>query len=175
MSKVLVVTYSLTGTSRRLARQLCSLQAWPMGEIREARPRKGVPGILRCLLDSWWKRTPEVAYTGPPPIAFDTVVLVSPIWAYRLAGPMRSFVCSRQKQLPDVAMISVMGGAGAQHAEAEVVELLGRPLILSTAFTQKEILAHACTDRLKAFASALETAQDLHTPSRAPIWKPQVV
>ncbi|MFM2036731.1 MAG: hypothetical protein RL459_1996 [Pseudomonadota bacterium] len=175
MGKVLVVTYSLTGTSRRLAQQLCSQQAWPMGEIREARTRKGMPGMLRCLLDSWLKRTPEVAYAGPPPIAFDTVVLISPIWTYRLAGPMRSFVSSRQKQLPDVAMISVMGGAGAQHAEAEVVELLGRPLILSTSFKQKEVQARACTDHLKAFASALETAQDLHMPTRAPIWKPQVV
>lgn len=175
MGKVLVVTYSLTGTSRRLAQQLCSQQAWPMGEIREARTRKGMSGMLRCLLDSWLKRTPEVAYAGPPPIAFDTVVLVSPIWAYRLAGPMRSFVSSRQKQLPDVALISVMGGAGAQQAEAEVVGLLGRPLILSTSFKQKEVQARACTDHLKAFASALETAQDLQMPTRAPIWKPQVV
>lgn len=175
MGKVLVVTYSLTGTSRRLAQQLCSQQGWPMGEIREAGLRKGLPGIWRCLMDSWFKRTPEIAYAGPPPIAFDSVVLISPIWAYSLAGPMRSFVSSRQKQLPDVAVISVMGGSGAHRAEAEVAERLGRPLMLSTAFTQKEVQTNHCSERLRTFASALETAQSLQAPPRAPVWKPQAV
>lgn len=175
MGKVLVVIYSLTGTSRRLAQQLCSQQSWPMGEVREARARRGLSGIWKCLIDSWLRRTPEIAYSGPPPIAFDTVVLVSPIWIYRLAGPMRTFVSSRKSQLPDVAVISVMGGAGAAHAEAEVSDLLGRPLILGTAFTQKEVQDRRCSDRLKSFASALETAQELQTSPRSHVWKPQAV
>jgi len=175
MGRVLVVVYSLSGTGKRLARQLCDRQGWPMGEIAEARPRHGILGMWHCLLDSLLHRSPPIAYTGPPPIAFDTVVLISPIWIHRLAGPMRSFVTSRQQQLPEVAMVSVMGSAGTPAADAEVVGLLGRPLLLSTAFTQDEVLNNRYGDHLRTFASALQSAQEMQPQTRSPSWKPQIV
>lgn len=41
MSNILVVVYSHTGTSHRVAELLCSQQDWPMAEILDARPRRG--------------------------------------------------------------------------------------------------------------------------------------
>lgn len=46
----------------------------------------------RRVLDSLLRRRPGIRYQGPDPADFRAVVLVSPIWMYRLAGPMRSFV-----------------------------------------------------------------------------------
>lgn len=41
MSKVLVVFYSFTGTSRKVADLLQASFKWPVGEITEASPRAG--------------------------------------------------------------------------------------------------------------------------------------
>lgn len=160
MSKVLVVFYSYTGTCKRTAQLLCSQQGWPLAEIAEVRPRSGVTGTLRCVFESLFRLQPAIRYDGPMPRDFDAVVLISPIWALRLAGPMRSFVARRRDHLPDVAMVSVMGGSGAPEAAAEVTRLIGRPPILATALTMREVDDGSGAVRLQAFGSAVASAED---------------
>lgn len=150
MKKVLVVVYSLTGNSRRLAKRLCSQRGWQMAEIVETRPRSGPLGILRCVLDSLFRRQPAIRYDGPFAKNFDAVILVSPIWVGRLAGPMRSFVTRRRDHLPEVGVISVMGGPGEPDAPAEVRDLIDKPLILDAAVTAREIDDGISVDRVLA-------------------------
>ncbi len=174
MSKVLVVVYSYTGTGRRLAQLLCSVQGWSLGEIVETRPRSGgAAGNWRCLFDSWLRRRPAIRYMGAPPQEFDAVVLVSPIWIYRLAGPMRSFVTQYRESLPDVAVCSVMGGRGAPNAVAEIGSILGRSPMLSTAFTAREVDDGSCAARLQAFGNAVQAAEESQLVMRAATWSPQ--
>jgi hypothetical protein len=174
MSKILVVVYSHTGTCRRLTELLCNQQGWPMAEITDARPRSGALGMWRCLLDSWLRRQPPIQYRGLPPDDFDAVVLVAPIWAQRLAGPMRTFVASRRERLPDVAVVPVMGGSGAPNAIAEVGRLLGRAPILSAAFTAREVDDGSCAARLQIFGDGVRAARAA-VVTRPSIWSPQTV
>ena len=173
MSKILAVVYSYTGTSRRLAQLLAAQQQWPLGEVRDARPRSGSAGTARCLLDSLFHRCPEIRYEGPNPTEFDAVVLISPIWAYRLAGPMRSFVEELSASLRNVAMISVMGESGAPNAIAEVTRLIGRPPLLNAAFKSREVEDGSCAGRLQAFGRAVQESGDSSLVVRPSIWSPQ--
>lgn len=173
MGRVLVVVYSYTGTCRRVAQMLCSQQDWPMSEISEVRARRGLSGTLRCIADSWLRRKPAINYAGPAPMAFDVVVLVAPIWVYRLASPMRSFVASRQGQLPEIAVLSVMGSRGAPNAVAEIGRLAGRSPILSTAFTSREVEDGSCAARLQAFGGAIQAARNAQAADRPATWSPQ--
>jgi len=171
MSKILVVVYSYTGTSRRLAQLLANLEQWQVAEIRDATPRSG---NWRCILDSLLRRRPPIAYDGPDPATFDAVVLVSPIWAGRLAGPMRSFVASRQRVLRDVAVVSVMGGRGAPDAVAEVAGLIGRKPMLDAAFTSAEIEDGSFAGPLQAFAKSVQRAEEKSAAVTGPaVWSPQ--
>jgi flavodoxin len=173
MSNILVVVYSHTGTSRRVAELLCSQQGWRMAEIVDDSPRSGVFGNLRCLFDSLFKLRPAIRYDGPPPHGFDAVVLVSPIWALQLAGPMRSFVATRRDHLPDVAVVSVMGGQGAPNAAAEIARLTGRTPLLSTAFTASEVDNGSYASRLEAFGAAVNAAKDSKAVVRPVTLSPQ--
>lgn len=175
MDKILVVVYSYTGTSRRLAQLLCSQLGWPLGEIVEVRTRAGATGTLRCVADSLLRRRPLIRYAGPDPGDFEAVVLVSPIWAYRLAGPMRSFVADSRADLRRFAVASVMGSRGAPNAVAEVSDLLGRPPLLDAAFTAREVDDGSCAGRLQAFGRALQAASDDAAPVRPSTWSPRSV
>jgi flavodoxin len=153
--RTLIVAYSNTGTCRRVADLLASKLQWPRGEISEHRSRTGAAGILRCVADSLLRRHPEIRYEGPDPRGFDMVVLIAPIWLYRLAGPMRSFVRDHASGLKRVAVISVMGGQGATNAFSEIDQILGRPPVLSTSFTAREVDDGSYSPGLEAFGSAV--------------------
>ncbi len=173
MNNVLVVVYSHTGTSRRLAELLCSQQGWRMTEIHDEEPRRGAVGSLRCLVDSFFRRRPAIRYEGPPPERFDVVVLVSPIWGQRLAGPMRSFLDQKRDRLPNIAVVSVMGGRGAPNAVAEIGRLLGRSPTLATAFTMREVDDGSCATRLQAFGTAVRSSDDSQPGVRPATLSPQ--
>lgn len=163
MSNVLVVVYSYTGTSRRVAELLCSQQGWPMGEIAEVRPRHGPLGRLSCILDSVLLRCPPTRYDGPPPMDFDIVVLVTPIWGRRVAGPMRSFVTRRRDHLPDVAVVLVMEDRGAQCAVSEIDDIIDRSPLLSTSITTRQVDEGSFVWRLKRFGTGVSKARDPHS------------
>ena len=167
MDSVLVVCYSNTGTTRRLAELLCSHHGWPMGEITETRSRAGAAGTLRCVLDSLFRRRPAIRYQGPDPDDFHTVVLMSPIWVYRLAGPMRSFVTSHRGTLRRVAVILTMGSAGASNAIAEIAHVLGHAPILVNTFTTRQVKDGSATTHLEAFGDRLVPPSVRSGPTRA--------
>lgn len=171
-SKVLVVVYSYTGTSLGVAKLICAQHDWPRAAIEETRPRSGAWGYWRCLLDSFLRRHPPIRYSGPPPEDFDAVVLVSPIWALRLAGPMRTFLAQHHLRLPDVAVVSVMGGRGALNAETEIGDVLGRAPIMATAVLEHEVRDGRCVTQLQAFGAAVRSAEHPNEASRPPLQSP---
>ncbi|SEA55569.1 flavodoxin [Variovorax sp. YR216] len=158
MDKTLVVFYSYSGVCRRAAQLLASHHGWPLGEIRDARRRAGFTGGLRCVLDSLFQRRPSIRYEGPQPADFDAVVIVSPIWAYQMAGPMRTFLTQNATHLRRVAQITTMNSAGASNAVAEATRLLGGAPILTAEFLAREIEDGSGTRRLLAFGDALASA-----------------
>lgn len=173
MKDALVVVYSHTGVSRQLAKLLCAQMGWELGTVVEVRRRAGAAGTVRCLVDSLLRRRPAVDYQGPPPSEFETVVLVSPIWAYRLPGPMRSFIHDHRAQLRQVAVVSTMGSRGASNAVAEVAHLLGHAPLLAQAFTAREVEDGSCATQLEAFGRAIREATDAHRPVPPAAWKPR--
>ena len=161
MSKILVVSCSWTGTCTQVAKLLCAQQTgWQSAEIRLEHPRSGRVGYWRCVLDSVLRRKPAIRYEGPFPKDFDAVVFVSPIWAFSLASPMRSFVTTQRDHLPDVAVVSVMGGAGASNAVREVERIVGRPSVLDAAFTMQDVEDGRAAIGLRDFGDALRKLED---------------
>jgi hypothetical protein len=154
--QVLIVVYSYTGTSRRVAQRLAADRGWPIGEVIDAKPRSG---SLRCVLDSVFHRRPAIRYTGPDPATFDAVVLVSPIWVEGLSAPMRSFVAEHGAKLRDFAVLSVMGSKGAPNAVAEISRRIGHRPIVTAAFKRREIQDGSADVHIDVFAHAVERAQ----------------
>lgn len=136
MAEVLVVHFSRSGHCRTLARALCQKHGWDLGEVQYL---AGAQSYGRCARDALFRREPEIRYAGPNPSRFRAVVLVSPIWCWRLCPPMRRFIRSMHGKLGNVAVLSCMGGSGAANAVAEVERLIRRPVVASLALRQDEV------------------------------------
>lgn len=172
MGSTLIVFYSLTGNSRRLAQLLAAQTGWPVGEVLEERPRTAGPlGFLRCVLDSIFHRSPAVRYQGPEPASFANLVLIAPIWARELAGPMRSFVAGRQDRAQRIAVLTTMGGRGGSNAVAEIGRIAGRDPVLSEVVTAREVEDGSCARAVEAFSRAVDRAAP-GKPLRPATWSP---
>lgn len=151
MDSMLVVCYSETGVALQVARQLCETHGWPLGEVHERR-QGHVLLLLKSLLG--WK--PRIAYQGPDPGDFRTVVLVSSTKAGHLAAPMRSFLAQRRDALKRVAIITTVGSDDAPSTVAEVSQLLGRAPIHNATFTVREIEDGSGAQRVATFGDVLQ-------------------
>jgi hypothetical protein len=170
--KVLAISYSYTGRCHKLRQALAARLGWAEGEINDRAPGRAA---WRCVLDSLLRRKPRIRYTGPQPDAFDAIVLIAPIWAQRLASPMRTFVHGSGSQLPMVALVSVMGGNGAPDALSEVTRLLGQAPAVFASFTQREIDDGSFAAHLDALGRAVEQARAAITASHGTALAPEAV
>jgi flavodoxin len=164
MPDVLVVFHSRSGHSRMLAEALSHKRGWALGEVVYL---EGPQTYGRCARDALLRREPEIRYKGANPSAFEVVVLVSPIWCWRLCPPMRSFVREMRGKLSNVAMLSCMGGSGAANAVAEVERLIRQRVVAKIALRQGEIDAGRHTDPLQAFADEVAAFAQAHARPKA--------
>jgi len=138
MSDVLVVFHSRTGHCRDLARLMSEQRGWALAQV--AWPGEAA-SYAHCAKEALLRRHPAIRYDGPDPLAYDVVVLVSPVWCWRLCPPMRSFIRSMEGRLGGVAVLSCMGGSGADNAVAEVEHLIHRRVVAQLALRQADVEA----------------------------------
>lgn len=121
-----VVFYSLTGNSRETAERLARTIDAKLVEIAEVQPKTpGLRGFISGVLDSLFQRRPEIKST-PGLATGDRVILCGPIWAGRVAGPIRTWLNEHGKQAGQFVWVPHSGGNRAwPKAIAEITELTG--------------------------------------------------
>jgi flavodoxin len=155
--KSLVVFYSRTGNTRRVAKLLTSELKAKLEEIDDIKRRDGLVGYLRTNWDAALKRAAQIMPPKSDPRAFDLVVVGTPIWNWAMSAPIRSFLADRGRAIRAVAFFCTMGNAGEAQVFAEMQELCGQAPIESFAFSEKsiadgsfELLARAFAAKVKA-------------------------
>ncbi|HET8746709.1 MAG TPA: flavodoxin [Ramlibacter sp.] len=156
MDSILVVVYSETGLARDIARQLHAEHGWPVGEIHDLRSHPENPGLLRPLLDSLLHRDAPIAYQGPEPGDFRTVVVVTPMLAGHVPAAMRAFLHHHREDLRRVAIVSILKSEDAVSAVPEVAQLLGHAPIHNATFTADELAGAGGQERVREFGDFLQ-------------------
>ncbi|MGZ3295282.1 MAG: flavodoxin family protein [Xanthobacteraceae bacterium] len=113
-SRMLVVFYSRSGKTRRVAEALAEALKCDLEEITEPKPRTGFLGYLRSLLEARRKRPSIIAPNKHDVLSYDLVVIGTPVWAWSLSSPVRAYLMTTAGQLPDVAFFCTLGGKGSE-------------------------------------------------------------
>jgi hypothetical protein len=131
---------------------------WPVYEIRDKRPRSGLQGDFRCMIDTLLWRGAPVDYAGPDLDAFDHVVLISPVWLRSLAAPMRTFLKQHGHQIKGYSAICVMSGYGGSGALNEMAEVMNSRPRFALLLKQNAVYAGGCEDTLYQLKEQLDPA-----------------
>ncbi|SAL85952.1 flavodoxin [Caballeronia terrestris] len=90
MSRVLIVYFSRTGATRRVAAALATTLHADVEEIIDRSDRSGTLGTLRCVLDSVMGRSASIEPMRHDLSAHHMVVIGTPVWAGRVSAPVRA-------------------------------------------------------------------------------------
>ncbi len=165
MKPCLIVYYSRTGTTAKVARSLARLCAADIEEIIDTRDRKGVRGFLRSLYEALRGATPDIAECRYNPADYALTILATPVWAGRMSSPLRSYVVKQRARLRHVAVLACMGGANGAPVLAAVAELCGKQPLAQLSLKQGDIEAARHEAALAAFAAQLS---EFHQAEPAP-------
>jgi flavodoxin len=154
-TKTLVVFYSRSGTTRRIAEALSRALTCDIEEIIEPKPRTGFLGYMRSLLEARRKRSSVIAPIKHDVSSYDLVVVGPPVWAWSLSSQARAYLMTTASQLPEVAFFCTVGGKGSENTFAQMTAIVGKQPRAVCAITQREALSGGL-DRLSAFAKAVE-------------------
>jgi flavodoxin len=123
MSQILIAYYSMGGNTRRLAEEIHAATGADMDEISEPAPRRGFKGVMRALFDATLARKPSILATEHNPADYDLLIIGGPIWARRMAAPVRTFAERYGTKAKQVAFFCTEGGKGAETGFTDLERL----------------------------------------------------
>jgi menaquinone-dependent protoporphyrinogen IX oxidase len=140
--RTLLVYYSLSGTTKRLALKLAGSLNADLEEIVPVHQLR--PGFMTYVRVGWAAVTRSLMPVRPVTHqvgTYDLVIVGGPVWIGHIAAPVRSWLkASGLIATPTTRFASfvTLTGSGPKAAFAELDELAGRPAIARLAITESD-------------------------------------
>jgi NAD(P)H-dependent FMN reductase len=159
--KTLVVFFSRSGRTRRIAHELAERLHADREDISAVQARDGPVGYAQSALEALAMLAPAIAAPRHDSAAYDLVVIGSPVWFWSLSSPVRTWLLQAAPPHARVAFFCTMGGSGAWRVFDTMAALTGRQPVATLALTEQQV-DEGPGGPLDAFVRALQG------PSRQP-------
>lgn len=154
--KTLIVTYSRTGTTRKLTRAVADALFADSTEIRCDRYRPGLLRYLRAGYDSVRDNLPPIDVPAVQFQDYDLVLLAAPVWTSYPALPLRAFLNGNPDLPGRVGLVLTYGGHSPVDKAVEHVQArLPQPLSASLCVKQEQVQAGNFSSAVAAFVDQL--------------------
>lgn len=160
-SKMLVVYYSRTGTTKQAATELAAMLGADLEEITDTKNRNGFFGYMGAGKDASRKNTTIIGPLQKDPADYGLVVLATPVWAWTVTPAMRTYLIQTKGRIGKAAFLCTMGGSGDLKTFAAMEELSGLKPEATVSFKTKEVKKSQHTQRLRDFADRLLKVPDI--------------
>jgi flavodoxin len=122
--KTLVIYYSFTNNNRVLATHLKENFGFELFEILETNKRTG----MSIMLDLVFKRKSRLRNYDLAWAKYNHVIFVSPVWAGKIATPLKTFLLKEKANIPSYSFVTLCGGTAGQREKIsnDFTTLMGR-------------------------------------------------
>lgn len=142
-----------------LAKELQTIVPADLYQIREMNKRSGIS----ILLDVLFKRVPKIETPDIAINQYDHVILVAPVWAGRIANPVKSFLKLEKDNIRDYSFISLCGNGGNMHLKEELISLSGKNPSSIMELPVNDLLPVMKKDKVKFTSGYRINRQDLYS------------
>ncbi|MBA4056104.1 MAG: hypothetical protein C0490_15425 [Marivirga sp.] len=145
--KNLIAYYSFTENNEKLAKYLQKELNCDIAKIETTKKRTG----LSILFDLMFNRNPA---TKPVPFSlqdYDHIVFIAPIWASKIATPMKSFLMHERSHIKQYSFITLCGGSVGQKEkiQKELVSIVQKSPLKLVELWINDLLPAERKDRVK--------------------------
>lgn len=154
--KTLVVFYSRTGNTRKIAELITYDLDAQMEEIDEEKSRSGLWGYLLSCREAYMTKYVDINQPVEEVANYDLVVIGSPVWVSSVSSPVRSYLTMNRAKLPQVAFFCTMGGRGASQTFTQMQEICWKPPLATLALNERQLRDGNVKSMVNDFALALQ-------------------
>ncbi|MFW5872947.1 MAG: flavodoxin family protein [bacterium] len=137
--KALIVYYSRTGITQKVAKALGKEMYADIEEIKDTVNRKGMVGYLRSGREAMKKSLVKIKPLEKNINEYDVVIIGTPVWAFTMSSPVRTFICENKDKLTNVAFFCTMGGSGDKNTFEHMKELSCIEPVATISYKTKDI------------------------------------
>ena len=153
--KALVVFYSRTGTTKKLARAISDILECDIEELIDTKKRSGVVGWLMSAKDGAQKNPTTIKELEKNPVYYDVVVIGTPIWAGAMSAGTRTFITQEKEHFKKVAFFTSSGSGKSEATFGQMEELCGKKPVGTLALTTKELQQDQYREKVEGFTAML--------------------
>ena len=135
--KTLVVFYSRSRTTKRVAQEVAKALNADIDELIDKKSRKGILGFLRAGYDATRGKTTEIEFEKDP-YDYDLVIVGTPIWNGRVTPAIRTYLLWNREKIKNAAFFSTCAGRPGKCLE-QMEELWGKKPILRKVLIRKRL------------------------------------
>ena len=138
--KTLLVYYSRTGVTKKLADFIVGKFIAETEEIKDTANRAGVTGYLSAGRDAMQRRLTKLEAVKNNPADFDLVIIGTPIWSWSISAPIRTYLTEYKDRIKQAAFFCTMGSSGDAKVFKEMEEIIGKAPVAVVSLTTKEVV-----------------------------------
>jgi flavodoxin len=158
MKDILVVHFSRTGYTGRIAAHIAGATGADCETIHEQAPRSGLRGYWRSAREALRGSAVDIAPVQFAPRDYRMVVIGTPVWAGNVSSPVRAYIARHRAGFGNVALFCTQGGSGASKVLQKMAGLCDRLPVATAFFNDAEIDADQFLAKADAFCDALRRA-----------------
>ena len=174
MKPCLIVCYSRTGTTAKVANALALACGADIERLQDLRPRDGATGFLRSAWQGLRKLPGEIAPPQRRPSDYPFILLGTPVWAGQMSAPMRSYILRQREHFRRIGLFCTAGGGDGQDVLTSMAEMCNKLPVASMCLRQCDVLSGHYQQALADFTSDFAIVQRDHheTAQSAPMAHP---
>ena len=138
--RVLVVYFSQGSATKRVAVDLAFFLGADTERIIELKKRTGLFGFLSAGADSSMGKATPIETPARDPALYDRVVVCTPVWAWHLAPPVRTWLFKMRGRLPDCVYVVVSADTAPEKIVPMMEEASGKAPIAYAGFVGKDFI-----------------------------------
>lgn len=154
--KTLVVFYSRTGVTKKIALQIASELGADTEELIDTDARLGAWGYLKSGREAIQKKLAVLQSQKYQPSEYDLLIIGTPTWAAAMACPLRTYLTVNQGRIKNVAFFATHGSSGGENAIRQMAKLSGLESRAELALTTREVLKDTAAEKVQSFLARLK-------------------
>jgi flavodoxin len=153
-SRTLVVYFSRSGTTEKVAGEIARALGADIERITDREDRSGLGGYMRSGRQALKDVLVEIDEPRKDPENYDLVVVGTPVWAYKMCSPIRTYLTRYASSIKEAAFFCTADRKEERTLE-DLARLAGKQPRASMVLYRKAVLRNEHMGKVREFISKL--------------------